>query len=98
MAFILPVVGFNEAMLPRMKRRVWSIAKRLGATVIKKEKVEVAKRTRRPLAVEDIETVFLNEEKKEQEIILSAKRLKAQEKENEKKKKARAKKRKKNKK
>jgi hypothetical protein len=98
MAFILPVVGFNEAMQTRMKRRVWGIAKRLGATVIKKEKVEVAKRTRRPLAVEDIETVFLNEEKKEQEIILSAKRLKAQEKENEKKRKARAKKKKKNKK
>ena len=92
MAFILPVVGFNEAMLSRMKRRVWGVAKRLGATVIKKERVEVAKKTRRPLAVEDIETVFLNEEKKAEEIIISAKRLQAKEKANVKKQKARAKK------
>jgi hypothetical protein len=44
MAFIIPVVAFNEAMQSRSTVRILKLARRLGATIVRRERIEEIKR------------------------------------------------------
>lgn len=44
MAFIIPVIAFNEAMQSRSTFRILKLAKRLGATIVRRERIEEIKR------------------------------------------------------
>jgi len=47
MAFILPVVMFNERSQVRIRKRMASFATKLGSTIIRKERIQKAKRITR---------------------------------------------------
>ena len=44
MAFILPVIGYNERSQTRIRRSIAKLATALGATIIRKERIEKAQR------------------------------------------------------
>ena len=44
MAFILPVVGFNERSQTRVRKNIAGFASKLGATIVRKERIEKAQR------------------------------------------------------
>jgi hypothetical protein len=44
MAFIIPVIAFNEAMQARSTIRILKLARRLGATIVRRERIEEIKR------------------------------------------------------
>jgi hypothetical protein len=52
MAFIIPVIAFNEAMQSRSTMRILKITKRLGAKIVRRERIQEIKR---PTTVADVE-------------------------------------------
>jgi hypothetical protein len=44
MAFVIPVIAFNEAMQARSTIRILKLARRLGATIVRRERIEEIKR------------------------------------------------------
>ncbi|MFW9908549.1 MAG: hypothetical protein ACFFEF_08230 [Candidatus Thorarchaeota archaeon] len=85
MAFILPVVAFNERSQRRVRLRIAAIATRLGANIIRRERIEKAQRiVREGILTEEagreivssakIMNVARNE-KKEKEIVSSRKTI-----------------------
>jgi hypothetical protein len=76
MAYILPVVMFNEAMQTRSTVRILRLAQRLGAKIIKKEQITEIKRPNLKIIEEQSATVDLWAKAQNQEIVTSSKKIK----------------------
>ena len=76
MAFIMPVVVLNEALLGRMTSRVGNIAKRLGARPIRKEVIQVDKRTTAGMQEEEMKPNLAPSTNISKEVVSSAKTVK----------------------
>ncbi len=77
MAYILPLVMFNEAMQARSTVRILKLARRLGAKMVRKEKIQEIKRLRYAYDEGQRGTVELYAAAREQEIISTQKSIKA---------------------
>ena len=77
MAYILPIVMFNEAMQSRSTVRILKLARRLGAKMVRKEKIQEIKRLSYAYDVGQKGTVELYAAAKDQEIISTQKSIKA---------------------
>ncbi len=76
MAYLLPVVMFNEAMQSRSTVRILKLAKRLGAKMVKKEQIQEIKRLSSVYDEEKAATVELFAAATNQEIVSTQKTLK----------------------
>lgn len=76
MAYILPVVMFNEAMQSRSTVRILKLAKRLGAKMVRKENIQEIKRLSSVYDEEKSATVELYAAATNQEIVSTQKTLK----------------------
>ncbi|MHA1615664.1 MAG: hypothetical protein ACTSYJ_12530, partial [Candidatus Thorarchaeota archaeon] len=77
MAYILPMVMFNEAMQSRSTVRILKLARRLGAKMVRKEKIQEIKRLSYAYDEGQKGTVELYAAAREQEIISTQKSIKA---------------------
>ena len=77
MAYILPMVMFNEAMQSRSTVRILKLARRLGAKMVRKEKIQEIKRLSYAYDEGQKGTVELYATAREQEIISTQKSIKA---------------------
>ncbi|MFW9768868.1 MAG: hypothetical protein ACFFF9_04965 [Candidatus Thorarchaeota archaeon] len=59
MAFIIPVIGFNEVMQSRSTIRILKLARRLGATIVRRERIEEIKRPTTVAAVDESANIEL---------------------------------------
>ncbi|MFW9961546.1 MAG: hypothetical protein ACFFDV_11030, partial [Candidatus Thorarchaeota archaeon] len=76
MAYILPVIMFNEALQTRSTVRILRLAQRLGAKIIKKEQITEIKRPSLKIVEDQSATVDLWAKAQNQEIITSSKKIK----------------------
>ncbi len=76
MAFIMPVVILNEALLGRMTGRVGRLARRLGSKVVRKEVIQVDKRTSAGFKEEEEKPNLPPDTMLEKQIVSSAKTTK----------------------
>ena len=76
MAFILPVIMFNEAMQKRSTVRILKLATRLGAKMVKKEKIREIKRLSYAYDEEKSATVELYAAASNKEIVSTQKSIK----------------------
>jgi len=79
MAYILPVIMFNEALQTRSTVRILRLAQRLGAKIIKKEQITEIKRPSLKIVEDQTATVDLWAKAQNQEIITSSKKIKKSE-------------------
>jgi len=93
MAFILPVIAFNERAQTKIRTKMAAISTRLGATIVRKERIEKAQRiTREGILTEEggreiVSTAkTMNVSKTEKEIVTSRKAIKKDDKQKMKKK------------
>lgn len=77
MAYILPFVMFNEAMQSRSTVRILKLARRLGAKMVRKEKIQEIKRLSYAYDEGQKGTVELYATARDQEIISTQKSIKA---------------------
>jgi len=77
MAYILPLVMFNEAMQSRSTIRILKLARRLGAKMVRKEKIQEIKRLSYAYDEGQKGTVELYAAAREQDIISTQKSIKA---------------------
>ncbi len=77
MAYILPIVMFNEAMQSRSTVRILKLARRLGAKMVRKEKIQEIKRLSYAYDEGQKGTVELYATARDQEIISTQKSIKA---------------------
>ncbi len=77
MAYILPFVMFNEAMQSRSTVRILKLARRLGAKMVRKEKIQEIKRLSYAYDEGQKGTVELYAAARDQEIISTQKSIKA---------------------
>ncbi len=77
MAYILPMVMFNEAMQARSTVRILKLARRLGAKMVRKEKIQEIKRLSYAYDTGQKGTVELYATAREQEIISTQKSIKS---------------------
>ena len=80
MAFILPVIMFNEAMQKRSTVRILRLATRLGAKMVKKEKIREIKRLSYAYDEEKSATVELYAAASNKEIVSTQKTIKSKDK------------------
>jgi len=59
MAFIIPVIAFNEAMQARSTIRILKLARRLGATIVRRERIEEIKRPTTVAAIDESANIEL---------------------------------------
>lgn len=59
MAFIIPVIAFNEGMQSRSTIRILKLAKRLGAKIVRRERIQEIKRPTTVAAVEESANIEL---------------------------------------
>ncbi|MDH4214642.1 MAG: hypothetical protein OEV85_12055 [Candidatus Thorarchaeota archaeon] len=76
MAYILPVIMFNEALQTRSTVRILRLAQRLGAKIIKKEQITEIKRPNLKIIEDQTATVDLWAKAQNQEIVMSSKKIK----------------------
>ncbi len=77
MAYMLPMVMFNEAMQSRSTVRILKLARRLGAKMVRKEKIQEIKRLSYTYDEGQKGTVELYAAAREQEIVSTQKSIKA---------------------
>lgn len=77
MAYILPLVMFNEAMQARSTVRILKLARRLGAKMVRKEKIQEIKRLSYAYDEGQKGTVELYAAAREQEIVSTQKSIKS---------------------
>jgi hypothetical protein len=80
MAYIMPMVMFNEAMQTRSTVRILKLARRLGAKMVRKEKVQEIKRLSYVYDEEKAATVELYAAAANQEIVMTQKSIKSKDK------------------
>jgi hypothetical protein len=76
MAFILPVIAFNEAMQKRSTVRILRLATRLGAKMVKKEQIREIKRLSYAYDEDKSATVELYAAASNKEIVSTKKSIK----------------------
>ncbi len=76
MAYILPVIMFNEALQTRSTVRILRLAQRLGAKIIRKEQITEIKRPSLRIVEDQSATVDLWAKAQNQEIVTSSKKIK----------------------
>jgi hypothetical protein len=76
MAFILPVIMFNERMQPKSTIRILRMAKRLGAKIIRKEEIREIKRPTMLGSIDESANVELWAMAGGQEVVVSSKTVK----------------------
>ena len=76
MAYIIPVIMFNEALQARSTVRILRLAQRLGAKIIKKEQITEIKRPTLKIIENQSATVDLWVKTQNQEIVTSSKKIK----------------------
>jgi len=76
MAYILPVIMFNEALQSRSTVRILRLAQRMGAKIIKKEQITEIKRPTLKIVEDQSATVDLWARAQNQEIVMSSKKIK----------------------
>ena len=76
MAYILPVIMFNEALQTRSTVRILRLAQRLGAKIIRKEQITEIKRPSLKIVEDQSATVDLWAKAQNQEIVTSSKKIK----------------------
>ena len=59
MAFIIPVIAFNEGMQSRSTIRILKLAKRLGAKIVRREQIQEIKRPTTVAAIEESANIEL---------------------------------------
>jgi hypothetical protein len=79
MAYIMPVIMFNEALQTRSTVRILRLAQRLGAKIIKKEQITEIKRPTLKIVEDQSATVDLWAKAQNQEIVTSSKKIKKSE-------------------
>ncbi len=77
MAYIIPLVMFNEAMQTRSTVRILKLARRLGAKMVRKEKIQEIKRLSYAYDEEKKGTVELYAAAANQEIVMTQKSIKS---------------------
>ena len=77
MAFIIPVIIFNEGMQSRSTIRILRLAKRLGAKIVRKERIQEIKRPTTIGALEDSANVELWAKATMPEVVVSSKKVKS---------------------
>lgn len=77
MAYILPVVMFNEAMQARFTVRILRLAQRLGAKMVRREEIQEIKRLSYAYDEEQKATVELYAAAANQEIVMTQKSIKS---------------------
>ncbi len=88
MSFIIPVIIFNEKLQPRSTIRILRLAKRLGATIVRRERIEEIKRPTALATANDSATVELwAKATMPESVATSSKKIKDKSKEKDKKKK-----------
>ncbi|MFW9788222.1 MAG: hypothetical protein ACFFE2_01230 [Candidatus Thorarchaeota archaeon] len=80
MAFILPVIMFNEAMQKRSTVRILKLAKRLGAKMVRKEQIQEIKRLSSVYDEDKAATVELYAAAANKEIVSTQKSIKSKDK------------------
>ncbi|MBY8996363.1 MAG: hypothetical protein KGD60_01435 [Candidatus Thorarchaeota archaeon] len=77
MAFILPIIMFNEAMQTRSTVRILKLARRLGAKIVRKEQIQEIKRLSSAYDEEQKATVSLYAQAGNQQIVSTQKSIKS---------------------
>ena len=77
MAFILPIIMFNEGMQTRSTVRILKLARRLGAKMVRKEQIQEIKRLSSAFDEEQKATVSLYAQAGNQQIVSTQKSIKS---------------------